>query len=497
MGSTMLANCRYQRGVLWIRNLTSAAVLAGLALTSLVPSAEARVHRFSPANDVTVSFEWPRSSTSRTLLRFARNRLSLTSNAGRALTLRRAGGHGARLAAPRGGTARVRIELSAGRGRARLIVGRATTTLAGRFVAEDAVAVGGARLRALRIRTATSRAAHGSGPSAAPQSPAAPTIPPRDPASPSPPSGSALFAPTSVWNAPLANDAPLDPASGVLVKTLRDTVAQNVAAGWGPWISTRETSPLYTVPAKQPTVRVQLDPGSWKVGLQYTFEAVPIPPDASPAAGPDGHMTVWQPSTDHLWEFFQARKLADGWHASFGGSMSSASRSPGYYDTESWPGLSQTWWGSTATSLPVIAGTMMISELRAGVIPHALAMNIPWAKPNMYSWPAQRTDGASSDPNAIPEGARFRLDPKLDIDGLDLPPMTRMIAKAAQRYGMIVRDQTGHAISLFAENDAQYGTTNPYTGTNGFFGGPYPNPVLQAFPWDRLELLKMDLHTGS
>jgi hypothetical protein len=115
----------------------------------------------------------------------------------------------------------------------------------------------------------------------------------------------------------------------------------------------------------------------------------------------------------------------------------------------------------------------------------------------MYSWPAQRTDGASSDPNAIPEGARFRLDPKLDIDGLDLPPMTRMIAKAAQRYGMIVRDQTGHAISLFAENDAQYGTTNPYTGTNGFFGGPYPNPVLQAFPWDRLELLKMDLHTGS
>jgi hypothetical protein len=242
---------------------------------------------------------------------------------------------------------------------------------------------------------------------------------------------------------------------------------------------------------------VQLDPGSWKVGLQRTFEAVPIPPNASPAAGPDAHMTVWQPSTDHLWEFFQARKLADGWHASFGGSMSSASRSPGYYDTESWPGLSQTWWGATATSLPVIAGTMMINELQAGVIPHALAMNIPWAKPKTYSWPAQRTDGASTDPNAIPEGARFRLDPKLDIDGLNLPPMTRMIAKAAQRYGIIVRDQTGHAISLFAENHTQYGATNPYTGSGGFFGGAYPNPVLQAFPWDRLELLKMDLHTGA
>jgi hypothetical protein len=188
------------------------------------------------------------------------------------------------------------------------------------------------------------------------------------------------------------------------------------------------------------------------------------------------------------------RKLADGWHASFGGAMSSASTSRGYFDTSSWPGLSQTWWGATATSLPVIAGTMMISELKAGVIPHALAMNIPWAKPKTYSWPAQRSDGSSTDPGAIPEGARFRLDPTLNIDALNLPPMTRMIAKAAQRYGMIVRDQTGHAISLFAENPTQYGT-DPYSGPSGFFGGPYPNPVLQAFPWDRLQLLRMDVQT--
>ena len=112
----------------------------------------------------------------------------------------------------------------------------------------------------------------------------------------------------------------------MLVKTLRDTVAQNISAGWGPWISTSETSPLYTVPADQPTVRVQLDPGSWKVGLQQTFEAVPIPAERRPASGPDAHMTVWQPSTDRLWEFFQTRKLADGWHANFGGAMSQRSQ---------------------------------------------------------------------------------------------------------------------------------------------------------------------------
>ena len=131
------------------------------------------------------------------------------------------------------------------------------------------------------------------------------------------------------------------------------------------------------MPADQPAVRVQLDPGSWKATLQQAFEAVPIPANAVPGGGPDAHMTIWQPSTDRLWELFKAAKLADGWHASFGGAMSSTSTSPGYYDAASWPGLSRPLWGATATSLPVVAGTMMIGELNAGVIPHALAMNIP------------------------------------------------------------------------------------------------------------------------
>jgi hypothetical protein len=301
-----------------------------------------------------------------------------------------------------------------------------------------------------------------------------------------------VFAPDSVWNAPLTADAALDPANGVLVQTLRDTVAHDIAASWGPWIERGGTSTLYVVPSGTPTVRVQLDPGSWKVALQQTMEAVPIPAGAVPAVGPDAHMTVWQPSTDRLWEFFKARKLADGWHAATGGAMSSASRSAGYYSTDSWPGLSQSWWGATATSLPVIAGTMTIAELRAGVVPHALALNIPYARPKVFSWPAQRTDGTSTDPNAIPEGARFRLDPALDIDNLNLPPVTRTMAKAAQRYGMIVRDQTGHAVSFFAENPAPTGT-NPYTGTGGIFGGKTINQLTAAFPWEHLQLIKMRL----
>jgi hypothetical protein len=300
-----------------------------------------------------------------------------------------------------------------------------------------------------------------------------------------------LFAADAVWNRPLADDAALDPAGDALVSTLRAAVAENDA-----WIAAKGTSPLYTVPADQASVRVQLDDPTqwWRKRLQQAFDAVPIPDDAVPADSPDAHLTVWQPATDRLWEFFRARKLADGWHAAWGGAIKNVSSSPGYYDENSWPGLSGPHWGATATSLPVIAGTMLIDELQSGEIPHALALNIPWAKPDIYAWPAQRSDGRSTDPNAIPEGARFRLDPALDIDKLNLPPMTHMIAKAVQRYGMIVRDQTGQAVGFFAENFSQYGT-NPYTGTNGLFGGTPPNVLLRSFPWQHLQLLQMHLHT--
>ena len=468
------------------RHLKLTTILVVLAIVAMPAAAGAKTHRFAPATDVTVSFGLAKRHASGTLIRFARNRVSLGRTRAGALTLY-AGGRRTRPVAARSSRPRVVVSLSAISGRAKLSVGRATASIAGPFSAEQAVTVRRGRgLVALRITTGR----RGSTVTAATPAAAQPLT--ETPA----PSRTRLFAPDSVWNAPLASNAPLDPASQTLVATLRATVAQNVTAGWGPWIATYDTPPLYVAPADQPTVRVQLDPGSWKVGLQQAFQAVPIPANAAPGAGADAQLTIWQPSTDRLWELFQARKLADGWHANFGGAMANVSRSRGYFDTDSWPALSQPWWGATATSLPVVAGTIMIDELQAGVIPHALAMNIPWAKPDTYSWPAQRTDGASTDTSAIPEGARFRLDPNLDIDALNLPPMTRMMAIAAQRYGVIVRDQTGHAISFFAENPSDHGS-DPYTSPGGFYGGPYPNAVMQAFPWDHLQLLEMDLRASN
>jgi hypothetical protein len=306
------------------------------------------------------------------------------------------------------------------------------------------------------------------------------------------PAAPRLFAADSFWNAPLAADAPIDPGSGPLVAELVNEVARVAAVRDGPWMAARQYStPVYVVGPDQPTVRVKLDHYT-PSNLQGAFEAVPIPEGAREAPGDDQHLTVWQPATDTLWEFWKASKQADGWHARWGGAIRNVSASPGYYTKDSWPGA-EPYWGASATSLPIVGGTMMVDELRRGRIDHALALALPRPKANVFSWPAQRTDGFDTRENAIPEGARFRLDPALDLDALKLHPFVRMMAEAAQRYGIVVRDKSS-SVQFFAEDPAQF-DQNPY---GGIIGPQYPNEtykLLATFPWRHLQVLKMDLRS--
>jgi hypothetical protein len=303
-----------------------------------------------------------------------------------------------------------------------------------------------------------------------------------------------LFSPASFWNERLAATTPLDPSSTSLVASLVAEVQRETRARIGPWIaSTISSTPLYRVGRDQPRVRVRLDAGGapGEAALRRAFAAVPIPRDAKPAPGQDRHLTVWQPSTDRLWEFWQARRAPDGWHARWGGAIRNVSKSPGYYTASAWPGSRRTW-GATATSLPVIGGTITIDEIRRGSIRHALALALPAPRAGSFAWPAQRTDG-TGDAAALPEGARLRLDPRLDVRSLHLPPLVAMLAEAAQRYGIVVRDQTHKGISLFAE-DPRAGQSSPYAR---LFAEQSPLDLLAKFPWDRLQVLRMHLCTKA
>jgi hypothetical protein len=307
-----------------------------------------------------------------------------------------------------------------------------------------------------------------------------------------------FFSPTSFWNRPIPAHARLDRRSAAIVGAFDEVIAKEEEEKKGPAINTAAWSvPIYTVPQTQATVKVTLEipyAGKLEAALQSAWDAVPLPPEAKPAAGTDRDLVVWQPSTDKLWEFWGLEKTAEGWLAKWGGAMDSASSDPGVYGPEAWPGATRGW-GTSATSLSVAGGLITLEDLELGQINHALAIAIPNTRSGVYASPAQRTDGYSTEPTSLPEGAHLRLDPNLDLASLHLPRLTLMMAEAAQRYGIFVRDSAAN-VAFVAQDPTPTGT-NPYTGPHGYFEGKSPAQLLASFPWSHLQLLKMELHSAS
>ena len=158
---------------------------------------------------------------------------------------------------------------------------------------------------------------------------------------------------------------------------------------------------------------------------------------------------------------------------------------------------------------------MTLAELRSGQIDHALAITIPYARAGCggVARAAHRT--ATGSAAELPEGAHLRLNPRLNIPAMHLPKIVEMIALAAQRYGIIVRDQSHADIGFFAEDPTPYGAKpygrpDPYYGVFGTptarriraHGAPDPMPCSTAcgprtffryFPWRSLQVLKMSL----
>jgi hypothetical protein len=327
----------------------------------------------------------------------------------------------------------------------------------------------------------------------------APTEPPpvNEPVTPvEPPAPFRFFSATSVWNAPLPSNAPLDPTSAAVMGAFEEEIATEVQTKSGPaTINTSSWSvPIYTVPAGQPTVQVTLENASPSPALQSAWDAVPLPSDAHPAAGTDEHLVVWQPSTDRLWEFWRLVHGVAGWQASWGGAIQNASSNSGAYSPEAWPGA-KTSWGASASSLSIAGGLITLEDLELGRINHALALSLPAVRAHAYASPAQRTDGESTQPLSLPEGAHLRLDPNLDLASLHLPHLTLLMAEAAQRYGIVVRDKASN-VTFYAQDPTPTGT-NPYVGPQGYFEGKSPRQFLTSFPWSHLQLLKMELRSTS
>lgn len=294
-----------------------------------------------------------------------------------------------------------------------------------------------------------------------------------------------VFGQTSFWYQPIPATAPLHPNNANLVKEFnrqRTTWYQTVN------INVREyTSPVYTVPADQPRIAVGWNDCQRKGFVERGFLAqvadVPMPANAREAAGTDAEMTIYQPSTNTVWELWQAKRDATGkWIACWGGKLVNANLTNGVMPKP---------YGTTATGLPFLGGQITAEELERGEIKHAIGIALVDVEHfNIYSWPANRSDGynPTKKPNWIAEGQRFRFDPTIDPNTLTgVSRAGKIIFKAGQKYGFVVWDKAG-AVSIRAQNVSSY-PTNPYPA---LFDNKPSYDVIKALPWNRIQFLPMD-----
>lgn len=222
-------------------------------------------------------------------------------------------------------------------------------------------------------------------------------------------------------------------------------------------------------------------------GPKY-FVDVPIPTNAVPAKGTDGQLAVWSPTENKLWELWVAKKKGTKWTACWGGRIDNVSQSMGQMPYG---------FGASASGLAVTGSMISVDEAKQLKIDHAMGLNIPapanW--PN-WSYPANRTDGFSKDADAIPEGSRIRLDPSVNVDSLNMSPLAKAIAKAAQTYGFIVTDKSG-AVAVVTEGGERRmvnakGATVAANPWKSVLKGADAGTVLKGFPWDKLQVVQKD-----
>ena len=285
---------------------------------------------------------------------------------------------------------------------------------------------------------------------------------------------------TSPWNRKLTVLDQTDPNT-VALKLSLDAETKKA----GPWVNGNKYSTAFYKVVDGPRFPVDIIKGAEKLiytKLWQDCRSVPIPENAVPAAGTDGHCTIWDITNDTLYEFWQLKRVNNVWQASWGGVLRDVSNSDGIIFSVKNAAGGIEYQGATATSLPAIFGTMLVSELAAGKIPHALAFCVvdPSSK---FVYPAQRSDGVVT--GVIPEGQRFRLPADFVVNPA-LTPLIKMMVEAVRDYGMILRDRGG-AVCFYAE--APKDGSDPL---KPYVSGKPLWEVMREFPFSSLVAIKAE-----
>lgn len=286
----------------------------------------------------------------------------------------------------------------------------------------------------------------------------------------------AMIAPGSWWNTPVPDAAPQSPDAPQILHYLSSAAQSShgylhlAGAGGSPW-----GQPFYWAGPGDPVYRVR----PTRFALPPELASLRIPAGARPADTSDGAITVVDRQRGYVVSLWHAAYDAGSHTWSAGGGQVSYLGSNGL-DARTHRSDDPRNRGSLRGNNAAVAA-VRFDELQAGSIDHVLKIASGPEVSRRHVFPMVGSDGSSNDPFAPPTGLRLRIKPSVDLKALDLRPEALVIARAIQRYGVYVGDDSG-TTSLKLENTRAEGRGQLWT---------LPGSALRSLPftssfWDVL-----------
>ena len=283
---------------------------------------------------------------------------------------------------------------------------------------------------------------------------------------------------TSIWNTPIGPSPKYDLHSQEMITSLvlarRGKIITPDTYNY-PVYFADENTPRWDIPCTTYLCAISTVDGGTRTDM---LPDVPIPADAQPSPDSDGRMIIIDRVTYAEYDLWRAERVETGWTTASGSIYNIL-----------WDGM-PTVNNSRGSGIPSYAGLLRPWEILQGRIEHALAFAYTEPADDKCVFPASKTDGDSTLPFAIPEGARLQLDPTLteeDFDAMGLDRTGKIIARALQEYGMISVDHSG-SYKIYLEDL----TNNPYTTQEWTDPGlNLTKDTISDIPYDSFRVLEL------
>jgi hypothetical protein len=273
----------------------------------------------------------------------------------------------------------------------------------------------------------------------------------------------------SYWNAPLPTDVPIDPSSSAMIRWLDSHASDKYVTLSGTDSQGSYGQPIYWARQGAPTYAV--------TGASFPeFSHLRIPLGAKPDPTGDGEMVVFDRGSG--WVAWLAGADFDGtnWTVS-GGSISylASNGLDGKLPESNEPR------NAGHRGFPAADIAYRYDEVQYGKISHVIKLSIPDTCGHVFPMAGDEGCNASS---PFPEGTRVRIKASVDLTKLGLTPGAMVVAKALQRYGAVVGDQSGGSVVAKLENTVAEGRGQLWTNVLN-------RNSLQAIPLTDLEVVKL------